>query len=291
MKSALGVFIAALAFPAPAQAAAPRAWVSGHGTDSPSCGAVVSPCRQIAYVLSNNIIAAGGEIDILDPTGFAPITIPFSVRIVNDGVGTASIQQAKPGQNAITISAGLTDRVLIRGLSLDGLSAGANGVLVTSAGAVTIENCFVANFVFNGISLAWTSLRNDAIKTSFHVSNTVLSDNQAAGINFSPIPFAFVTGTIDRVTATGGNAGVILAGAANVPTGAYNVLVSNSYFSKNVFGISLDFVNVTFSNTTSALNSTNDLTKTPSAQMWTFGDNSIQNTSILGGGFVPISKK
>jgi hypothetical protein len=84
---------------APAQALSNRAWVSGHGSDAMGCGAPASPCRTFQYV-HDNIIAAGGEIDVLDPAGFGAVTITKGLSIVNDGVGTAGVQAASG--NAIT---------------------------------------------------------------------------------------------------------------------------------------------------------------------------------------------
>jgi hypothetical protein len=97
------------AAPAEAQTAA-RAWVSGLGTDAAGCGAVTAPCRTPQYAFTN-IVAASGEIDILDPAGYGSITINH-ISIVNDGVGTAGML-APAGGNAITINAGSTANVLL----------------------------------------------------------------------------------------------------------------------------------------------------------------------------------
>src|SRR5476649_2443855 len=91
--------LAALALPA-ASLAASRAWVSGHGVDQAGCGAPTAPCRSLQYA-HDHIVAAGGEIDILDPAGYGAITITKAISIVNDGVGTAGVQAA--GSNAIDI--------------------------------------------------------------------------------------------------------------------------------------------------------------------------------------------
>ncbi len=40
--------------------------VSGKGADTPACGGVGNPCRTFQYA-HDNIVAAGGEIDTLDP--------------------------------------------------------------------------------------------------------------------------------------------------------------------------------------------------------------------------------
>src|SRR5579883_2230197 len=87
---------------APAQAAGlNRAWVSGHGADAAGCGAPAAPCRTFQYV-HDNIVAPGGEIDVLDPAGYGAITISKALSIVNDGVGAAGVQTSTGA--AITIN-------------------------------------------------------------------------------------------------------------------------------------------------------------------------------------------
>src|SRR5450432_1716020 len=100
----------------PAGAAPNRVWVSGHGVDQAGCGAPVSPCRSLQF--AHDAAAAGGEIDILDPAGYGAINITKAISIVNDGVGTAGVQAS--GGAAITISAGTSDSIYLRGLNVDG---------------------------------------------------------------------------------------------------------------------------------------------------------------------------
>jgi hypothetical protein len=97
---------------APAQAGPNGTWVSGKGTDRGGCP-VTAPCRTFAFALTQT--AAGGEIDVLDPADYGPVTITKSISIVNDGVGVAAIR-ASSG-NAITINAGAGDSVHLRGLT------------------------------------------------------------------------------------------------------------------------------------------------------------------------------
>jgi hypothetical protein len=89
----IALLVAGLA--ASAHALSNRAWVSGHGTDAAGCGSIASPCRTLQYV-HDNIIAAGGEIDILDPAGYGTITITKALSIINDGAGTAGVQSVIP---------------------------------------------------------------------------------------------------------------------------------------------------------------------------------------------------
>jgi hypothetical protein len=64
----------ALGFSAvPAHALAARTWVSGHGADSGAC-TLAAPCRTFAFALTQT--ASGGEIDVLDPAGYGPVTAP-----------------------------------------------------------------------------------------------------------------------------------------------------------------------------------------------------------------------
>src|SRR5262249_428617 len=71
---------------APAHAASDRPFVSGHGSDANNCS-LATPCRSFATAFAAT--NAGGEIDVLDPAGYGPLTITHAISIVNDGVGTA----------------------------------------------------------------------------------------------------------------------------------------------------------------------------------------------------------
>src|SRR5579885_1929754 len=174
----LAATLAALCLCSPAHALSNRAWVSGHGTDTGGCGSPASPCRTFQYV-HDNIIAAGGEIDVLDPAGYGAVTINKALSIVNDGVGTAGVQAASG--NAITINAGASDTVTLRGLNIDGLGTGLNGIVFNSGGGLTIVNCVVRHFGDNGILIQPTSGT-----MVFLVSNVTASDNALAGVSFLP---------------------------------------------------------------------------------------------------------
>ncbi|MGC2224277.1 MAG: right-handed parallel beta-helix repeat-containing protein, partial [Methylocella sp.] len=158
-------------FAAPAQAGPNRTWVSGTGTDSGTC-AITAPCKTFAFALIQT--AAGGEIDVLSPGGYGTVTINHAISIINVGVGVAAI--GTPSGNAITITAGASDSVHLRGLTLTGLSTGATGILFNSGGNLTIENCVIRGFVHSGIKIAPTT------SSSFSVSNTIASNNSDEGI-------------------------------------------------------------------------------------------------------------
>jgi hypothetical protein len=147
----IALLVAGLA--APAHALSNRAWVSGHGTDAAGCGSAASPCRTFQYV-HDNIVAPGGEIDVLDPAGYGAVTITKALSIINDGAGTAGVQSVS-GQNAITINVvPASVPVNLRGLTIDGLGSGQHGIQVISAGTLTVVNCEIRHFTGNGIYIA-----------------------------------------------------------------------------------------------------------------------------------------
>ncbi len=143
--------VLAIGLATPAHALITRAWVSGKGVDAAGCGAPTNACRTFQYVLSN-ILAPGGEIDVLDPAGYGPMTINFAVRIINDGVGTAGVQQATAGQNAITINAGPNDKINLKGLTIEGLGVAQNGIQFNSGNVLRLMGLSIANFAGVGVN-------------------------------------------------------------------------------------------------------------------------------------------
>ena len=172
--AALALFAAV----SPASAgSANRAWVSGRGTDTTGCGAPTAPCRSLQYV-HDNIVGAGGEIDVLDPAGYGAVTITKALSIVNDGVGTAGVQ-ATSG-DAVTINAGVADAIVLRGLDIDGLGTATNGIQFTAGQSLIVENCSIRHVTAQGINF------NPNTASSLAVSNTLAADNGDAGIYLHP---------------------------------------------------------------------------------------------------------
>jgi hypothetical protein len=219
-----GVLLACGLAAAPAQAGPNRTFVSGAGTDSGTCFRA-APCRTFAFALS--VTTAGGEIDVLDPAGYGPVTITQAISIVNDGVGTAGIT-AGSGLNGVTVNAGASDSVHLRGLTIDGPgTSGSNGIQFNTGGNLEIENCVIRNFE-SGIAILPTT------SSTFSVSNTIASNN-AGGIGIEPFGSAVVTGVLSNVIADDNNVGVSVAGQGT--TGAsLNVVIADSETSNNASG-------------------------------------------------------
>jgi hypothetical protein len=190
-----------------------RTWVSGGGTDPGTCAATVctrsAPCAtfQCALAATN----PGGEIDALDSGDFGPLTgansIAKSVSIVAQGV-VAGIQQA-PFLDAIDVT-GSNVVVVLRGLTLDGVGAGNDGIFFDpDGGELHIEDCTI-----NG----WSAgiLVQSAGSSKVFIKDTVVRNN-SFGTAFEPSGPATVIASLDNVRIENNNGeGVQAIGNATV---------------------------------------------------------------------------
>src|SRR5258705_2453159 len=171
LAAAVAVAAVGLAWVAPAQAQATRTWVSGVGDDVNPCSRT-APCKTFAGAISKT--ATGGEIDALDPGGFGTLIISKSITI--DGTGSLAAILAS-GTTGITIN--LTDpkdtakTVRLRGLSINGVRTGMNGINIVAAGFVSFEDCVIDGFTKNGINV---------VAGGVFLRNTTIRNNGAAGI-------------------------------------------------------------------------------------------------------------
>ena len=235
--------ITALAFVGSSQAfaQATRTWVSGVGDDANPCSRT-APCKTWAGAISKTV--AGGEIDALDPGGFGTLTITHSVTL--DGGGQlASILVA--GTNAITVAAGATDVVIIRGLRFDGLNSGQDagsnsglvGVEFLSGGALYVEDCTIFGFLDFGISF----VPNQSGASQLFVSGTNIESNTAAnaGINLQPASTGAIRATIVKSRIEGNISGVVATHNVEATVGD-SVISGNSAYGISVTGDSLVIV-------------------------------------------------
>ena len=95
-----------------------RTFVSGTGSDANPCS-LAAPCRSFAGALTQT--SPGGEIAVLDTAGYGAVTIGQAVSIVNEEGVEAGITVTSG--DGITINAGATDVVNLRGLTLVGAAA------------------------------------------------------------------------------------------------------------------------------------------------------------------------
>ncbi|MEA2987415.1 MAG: hypothetical protein QOG83_126 [Alphaproteobacteria bacterium] len=188
---------------APAQAQHTRTFVSGSGSDTNSC-VREAPCRTFAFAITQT--TAGGEIHTLDPAGYGRFTITKSISIIS-GVGEAGVL-VPAGGIGITISAGSTDIINLRGLFIEGGGVGSIGIQFTGGSSLNIQNSVIRNLQQTGIAFG------PSTSGTLFVANTLISDFTNAngiGINIAPSAGA-VTAVLNRVDilrvgGTGVNAG------------------------------------------------------------------------------------
>ncbi|MEO8460774.1 MAG: right-handed parallel beta-helix repeat-containing protein [Dokdonella sp.] len=126
-------------------AQATRTWVSGVGDDANPCSRT-APCKTFAGAISKT--AASGVIDVLDPGGFGGVTITKAITIESIG-NVAGVLVS--GTNGIIINAAATDTIVLRGLSIEGLNTGLNGVRFLAGGKLTVEDSTIQGFTQYGV--------------------------------------------------------------------------------------------------------------------------------------------
>lgn len=118
-----------------------RAYLSEkNGSNTGSCGSLSSPCATLSYILTNNLVATGGEVIILDSSKYdqAGVTINKALT-VSAPTGINAGFKGTTGA-AITVSAGSTEAVVLRGLNITG---GDSGITYSSGAVLHVENCLI----------------------------------------------------------------------------------------------------------------------------------------------------
>ena len=207
-----------------------NAWVSGHGKDAAGCGATSNPCATLQYV-HDHVIAAGGEIDILDPAdSYGPIIIKKSISIINDGVGAAVLRQTGKGQSVITINAGTNDVVDLRGLTLEGLGAALYGLNFNSGNTLNMQNCVIREF-----QIDWV-FASPSTSFALNILDTVISSNASGGIYILPTLTPLVTVSLKRTQLLNNykRGGFVFDGV--VFAGVFRGTIADSVASNNLLG-------------------------------------------------------
>jgi len=211
----------------PAHAQAKRTFVSAlSGNDANDCSRP-TPCRTFAGALGKT--AAGGVIDVLDPGGYSSVTINKSISIVADGGGDAGIL-VSAGSTGITISAGLGDKIILRGLTIEGAGGGDTGIRFWSGQSLIIENCVVRNHTGTGIAFQ----PNGGTAADLQVSNTMAAHNGIYGIMIFPSGAGLaLKATLNQVKMySNDSAGLRVSGLTSA-SGTINVTVLDSVAASN----------------------------------------------------------
>jgi hypothetical protein len=210
------VFLAFFASPSKAQIQ--RTFVSGVGNDLNPCSRL-APCRTFAQAVSQT--AAGGEVVVLDSAGYGQLNIAQAISIVApSGVyaGISVISDVGKG-----ISAGASDTVVLRGITLNNQQISGAGIAFLS-GTLHIENCVISGFSSgDGIVVVWPTssgfllMADDTLSGNFNA----IQVNPSAGTTAASIDSVKLVGNL-------GN-GLIVARA--------NVSIRNSVASGNDTGL------------------------------------------------------
>jgi hypothetical protein len=194
-----------------AHAQATRTWVSGVGDDANPCSRT-APCKTFAGAISKT--APGGEINVLDPGGFGAVTITKSITISSEGFEAGVLVS---GTNGIIVSAGVADVVVLRGLDIEGLGTGLDGIKVLGTlGALHVEKCTVN--AFRGSNGSGIEIATTSGTTQVYIKDTIVRDNgqgTGGGIFINP-GGGTVKASLDNVRMENNTFGLKVTGTSTV---------------------------------------------------------------------------
>src|SRR6516225_7014432 len=145
----VGSGIACLLLAGLSEASIPRVFVSTTGNDTNLC-TTAQPCRSFSAALL--VVEPGGEIVVQDSGGYSTgFTITKSVTIDAGGFNASVISTG--ATDLCTISAGASDRVVLRGITFHGASIGNNAINVTQVGSLYVDHCSISEFSGDGVSM------------------------------------------------------------------------------------------------------------------------------------------
>ena len=223
----------------PAQAQATRTFVVAQGSDGNPCTFAL-PCRTFQH--AHDVVASGGEIDVLDPAGYGALTITKAISIQGHGYAGITVS---PFATGITINAGAQDDVSLRGLLIDGAVnggvGGGYGVQLNTAQSLKIQECVLRNFINAGVyappasaSMTLTIL-NSVIVGNNNYQNYGIAIGGGAGGG---------TAVLDHVTIEGTNSYGITASSMTLTVTDSRIL--------NTLAVQLSSVNAYVADTTVA---------------------------------------
>ena len=205
------------AFASMAQAQATRTWVSGVGDDVNPCSRT-APCKTFAGAISKT--ATGGEISELDPGGFGAITITKSITLNGThGAGFGSILASLTTGVLINNAAA---NVRLKSLDINGAGNGVDGIRITAANKVYIEDCKIDGFTNRGINDIRTS------PGTLNIHDSVVTGCTQSGIVVIPGAGGSVVVTIDNSRSQGSVSNSGYAQSGNVQS-----TVKDSIFTNN----------------------------------------------------------
>jgi hypothetical protein len=207
-----------------------RTFVSSTGNDSNPC-TVTQPCASFAVAYGQ--VAPNGIVAALDPGKYGPIAINTPVTI--DGNGWAAITASPNPGAGISVSAGSSDNVILRGLAIDGAGNGLNGIFYSAAASLTVVGCVISNLEDNGIYMFSGEV---GTPQSLVISNSRFTGIGGAGIEIAPfMASGKISVSINRVILDHNGTGIDVNG--NNSSGPIDVTVTNTVASNSSAGFSV----------------------------------------------------
>jgi hypothetical protein len=168
IKFALGSILFVAIFASASMAQLQRTFVSGFGNDSNPCNHA-APCRTFTQAISQT--NAGGEVYAVDSAGYGAFTITKAISIVAPQGVTAGITVFSG--DGITINAGASETVILRGLTINNQGSTGNGIVVNTVGTIHIEGCVINGFS----SLTFSSGINFLAGANLEVKDSIFRGN------------------------------------------------------------------------------------------------------------------
>jgi hypothetical protein len=290
----LGLGLLFCAMTSAAQAQSTRTWVSGTGDDANPCSRT-SPCKTFPGAYSKT--ATGGEIDVLDPGGFGTITISHAITIDGGGGSMASILGS--GTPGITISAGSTDDITLRNLTLTGLldytSPGTTGIVFNSGRQLSVIHCVIEHWSQYGIFMNTTTATKMSIWNS-EVNHTGLAgvySSSSGSSNSVSFTNSFVTNSATGLQAHNNvSFEIAYSTVANNITGdgvladgtsSSNVTVESSTVTENNIGVhAVNNGTIRIGHNSITFNNTGMLSAPPNATVKSWMDNRVTGNGVNG---------
>jgi hypothetical protein len=198
--------------------AGPKHYVASYGLDTNPCS-LASPCRSFAQAVS--VTDAGGEVIVLDTGGYGSVTITKSISIIAP-VGMYASVTPGSGTNGITINAGASDKVLVKGLTIKGTAGSMDGILANTVGTLIVDNCFISGLGSDGIQF-------NAPDSELMILNSKIHDNGVYGVSVSNSS-TWIYVSVNNVEITNNAGGFVIwpDGTGSVSATVTNSLVNNN---------------------------------------------------------------
>jgi Divergent InlB B-repeat domain/FG-GAP repeat len=287
-----------------------RTFVSSTGVDSNPC-TVTEPCATFAHAYT--LTGADGIIAALDPGKYGALTITGPITV--DGNGWAAITDPNGG-SAITITAGASDAIVLRGVTIDGAGGGGAGIYFSTGRSLTLTGSIVRNVNGNGLAM----INSNGTLMTLAVKNSSFINTNTNGAYLATFASGAVTASFVRTEFSGNGAnGLQLDGTLG--TGAVSVTVTDSVAANNFnSGFEVDsntgqsVSNLTLTAVQSAGNGAGMTATGANATLWlgqsivagnstaysvqsndvvinSFGDNSFARNGSGTGALTPVSKQ